>query len=45
MGAYFEGIEDDIQFDGILSTDGVVYFACVGKRIKQEDRDDEEEGT
>lgn len=45
MGAYFEGIEDDIQFDCVLSTDGMVYFARVGKRIKYEDRNDKEKGA
>ena len=26
---YFERVKDDIKFDGVLSTDEVVDFACV----------------
>jgi hypothetical protein len=37
---YFEGVKDDIQFDGVLSADGVIYLACVGERDEYQDGND-----
>jgi hypothetical protein len=34
---HFECVEYDIQFDGVLSADGVINLACVGKRNEDED--------
>jgi hypothetical protein len=40
---YFECVKDDIQFDGVLSTDGVVYLACIGEGDKYKDGNYQEE--
>jgi hypothetical protein len=34
---YFECVKDDIQFDGVLSADEVIYLACVGERDEDQD--------
>lgn len=34
---YFECVKDDIQFDGVLSADKVIYLACVGERDEDQD--------
>jgi len=38
---YFERIEDDIQFDGVLPANKMIYFACVGEGDEDEDRNNE----
>lgn len=34
---YFERVEDDIQFNSVLSTNEVIYLACVGEWDEDED--------
>jgi hypothetical protein len=40
---YFEGVKDDIQFDSVLSANGVIYLACVGERDEYQDGDNQQE--
>lgn len=40
--AYFERIEYDIQFDGILPANGMVYLACICERCQYYDRDNDQ---
>ena len=42
---YLEGVKNDIQFDGVLSADGVIYLACVGERDEYQDGNDYEKCT
>lgn len=41
--AYFECIEDDIQFDGVLAADGVVDLASIRKGCENDNRDEEQQ--
>jgi hypothetical protein len=39
--AYFECVENDIQFDSVLAADEMIYFARVSERVQYQNGDDE----
>ena len=42
---YFKGIENDVQFDCILATDGMVDLTCVGEGGENHYRSDKEQSS
>lgn len=42
---HFKRIEDDIQFDGVLTTNRVIYLARIGKRYQYQNGDQNEKGA
>lgn len=40
---YFECVKDDIQFDGVLPTNGVIYLACICEGNKYQNGDNQQQ--